>query len=228
MSPNVRLKVLIVEDELAAAAAMAETLSDAGHDADVAEDGNAGYARASADGYDVLIVDRMLPGRDGLAMIADLRRAGVSTPALMLTAMGSVVDRVAGLEGGADDYLVKPYASAELKARVAALARRSAAAEDALTLRVGDLVLNRLSRTAQRGDTVFELLPLEFRLLEFLARHTGRAVTRAMLLEQVWGFHFDPRTNIVETHLSRLRRKIDLPGRPSLIATIRGAGYVLG
>ena len=195
---------------------------------EVVHDGAEGLRRASGTDFDVLIVDRMLPALDGLELVKALRRARRTTPVLVLTAMGAVADRVEGLEGGADDYLIKPYAFAELKARVQALARRGTApSAERTTLQAGELTLDRLARMAHRGGRLLELLPLEFKLLEFLLLNAGRVVTRKMLLEQVWGFQFDPRTNIVETHISRLRRKLDGQGQASLISTVRGAGYVL-
>jgi two-component system, OmpR family, response regulator len=170
----------------------------------------------------------MLPKLDGLALVAALRGDEVQTPVLFLTAMGAIADRVEGLEGGGDDYLVKPFSMAELGARVSALARRPAiGGREAAQLRSGDLVLDRLQRVARRGERKIELLPLQFKLLEYLLRHEGDIVTRTMLLEGVWGLRFDPRTNIVETHISHLRAKIDNPGEPSLIVTVRGAGYAI-
>jgi len=170
----------------------------------------------------------MLPNLDGLSLVAALRRDDVQTPVLFLTAMGAIADRVEGLELGGDDYLVKPFSMAELGARVGALARRPAmVGRDVAHLRIADLVLDRLQRVAWRGDRKIELLPLQFKLLEFLMLHEGDTVTRSMLLEGVWGLRFDPRTNIVETHISHLRAKIDNPGEASLIVTVRGAGYAI-
>ncbi len=171
----------------------------------------------------------MLPRRSGLSLVQTLRSRGRQTPVLFVTAMGAVSDRVAGLEEGGDDYLVKPYSMAELTARVNSLARRAASPlRERTILRTDDLVLNRLERSVRRGEREIELLPLEFKLLEFLLLHAGQIVTRTMLLERVWGFHFDPRTNIVETHISRLRGKLDGEGSAPLICTVRGAGYVVG
>jgi two-component system OmpR family response regulator len=222
------MRVLVVEDDLKTGVYVRDGLSRSGCSVELAQDGEEGFVRASKDIFDVLIVDRMLPKLDGLALVRMLRERDVPTPVLFLTAMGAIADRVAGLEGGGDDYLVKPFSLAELKARVGARARRPAMqARDATSLRAGDLVLNRLDRSARRGQRTIELLPLQFKLLEFLMLSEGRVVTRTMLLEHVWGFSFDPRTNIVETHISHLRAKIDEPGQPSLITTIRGAGYVL-
>lgn len=222
-------RVLLIEDEAETTAHVSESLREAGWIVDAAVDGEDGLERASRGEHDVIIVDRMLPRRDGLSLVGELRARRVQTPVLFLTAMGSIADRVAGLEGGGDDYLVKPISSAELAARVGALARRPAApAYERTSLQVDDLEVDRLSRTVTRAGRRIEVLPLEYKLLEFLMLNAGRVVTRAMLLEKVWGFHFDPRTNIVETHISRLRAKIDQDGGPPLIVTVRGAGYVVG
>ncbi len=221
------MHVLIIEDETTLAAEMAAWLRESGWTISLAADGASGLRRAREGGFDVLVVDRMLPGLDGLSLIQALRSAGLDTPVLFVTALSAVGDRIAGLEGGGDDYLVKPFALAELRARIHALARRSGRGTEPTVLRAGVLSLNRLKRSVLRDGAEVELLPLEFKLLETLALNAGRVVTRAMLLETVWGFHFDPRTNIVETHISRLRRKIDRQGEPSLIAHVRSAGYVL-
>jgi two-component system, OmpR family, response regulator len=222
-------KLLVVEDEAEAARQIALGLEAVGWAVEIAGDGETGLERAATDAFDVIIVDRMLPRRSGLSLVQTLRARGRQTPVLFVTAMGAVTDRVAGLEEGGDDYLVKPYSMAELTARVNALARRSAGPlRERTVLRVDDLVLNRLERSVRRGEREIELLPLEFKLLEFLLLHAGQIVTRTMLLERVWGFHFDPRTNIVETHISRLRSKLDSEGSAPLICTVRGAGYVVG
>jgi len=222
------MRVLVVEDDRQTADYVRDSLDVTGCSVAVAEDGERGLERARAEPFDVLIVDRMLPKLDGLSMVAALRADEVRTPVLFLTAMGAIADRVAGLEGGGDDYLVKPFSLAELKARVAALARRPAmAAREATVLRVGDLALDRLERSVRRGDRPIELLPLQYKLLELLMLNEGRVVTRTMLLERVWGIRFDPKTNIVETHVSHLRAKIDVEGQPSMIVTVRGAGYAL-
>jgi two-component system, OmpR family, response regulator len=222
------MRVLVVEDDPQTAAYVRDSLNVSGCDVDLAADGEAGLELARRASFDVIIVDRMLPRLDGLALVSALREGDVRTPVLFLTAMGAIADRVAGLEGGGDDYLVKPFSLAELNARVGALARRPAMqAREATSLRVGDLILNRLERTVRRDGQEIELLPLQYRLLEFLMLNEDRVVTRTMLLQRVWGFSFDPRTNIVETHISRLRAKIDAGTGPSLIATVRGAGYVI-
>lgn len=223
------MRVLLIEDEVETAAHVSEGLREAGWRVDAAHDGDDGLELASANEHDVIIVDRMLPGRDGLSVVVELRARQVQTPVLFLTSMGAIADRVAGLDGGGDDYLVKPFSTAELHARVAALARRPVVApQDRASLQVDDLILDRLNRSVHRNDRKVDLLPLEFRLLELLMLNAGRIVTRAMLLEKVWGFHFDPRTNIVETHISRLRGKIESAGAAALIVTVRGAGYVIG
>jgi two-component system, OmpR family, response regulator len=221
------LRVLIIEDEVRSAQEIADWLGESGWAVETACDGVQGLQRAREGAFDALVVDRMLPGLDGLSLTARLRDEGVDTPILFVTAMSTVDDRIAGLDGGGDDYLVKPFALAELKARVHALARRSSRPAETTLLHAGVLSLDRLKRIALREGQAIDLLPLEFKLIETLAMNAGRVVTRAMLLEKVWGFHFDPRTNIVETHISRLRRKIDRPGEPSLISHVRGAGYVL-
>jgi len=222
------MRVLIVEDDPQTADYVRDGVGQGDCHVAVARDGEAGLASARSDVFDVLIVDRMLPKLNGLDMVRALRAADVRTPVLFLTAMSAIADRVEGLEAGGDDYLVKPFSLAELKARVAALARRPAMqTHQATMLRVGDLVLDRLDRSARRGGRQIDLLPLQFKLLELLILNEGQVVTRAMLLERVWGFSFDPRTNIVETHISHLRAKIDTAGEASLITTVRGAGYVL-
>jgi two-component system, OmpR family, response regulator len=222
------MKLLVVEDDRETAAYLRKALNEAGHSVDCAAEGREGLFLAAGETYDVIVLDRMLPQLDGLAILRTLRASEIKTPVLLLTALGGIDDRVEGLEAGGDDYLVKPFAVAELLARINALARRPPA-QDASTsvLQVADLRMDRLRRTVTRGGGRIELQPREFQLLEYLMRHAGRVVTRTMLLESVWNFHFDPRTNIVETHMSRLRSKIDR-GRPAeLIHTIRGAGYCL-
>lgn len=221
------MKILVIEDDPETAAFIARGLKEHGHVADIAADGRDGLLQASGGEYDVLIVDRMLPGLDGLGVVRTLRAAGTRTPVLFLTAMGGVSERVEGLDVGGDDYLVKPFAFAELNARVSALARRPALPEVTTALRVGDLEMDLLTRRVTRAGREIDLQPQEFRLLEFLMRHSGRVVTRTMLLEGVWGFHFDPRTSVVETHISRLRAKIDREFPQPLLHTIRGSGYSL-
>ncbi|HZZ30753.1 MAG TPA: response regulator transcription factor [Phenylobacterium sp.] len=221
------MKLLIVEDDREAASYLKRSLSEAGHAVDYAAAGRDGLMLAAAEPYDVIILDRMLPEIDGLAILRTIRASGVKTPVLLLTALGGIDDRVEGLEAGADDYLVKPFAFAELQARVNALARRPPTQDLRAELVVADLKLNLLKRTVTRGGRRIELQPREFQILEYLLRHAGRVVTRTMLLESVWDFHFDPKTNIVETHMSRLRGKVDRGHGRELIHTVRGAGYVL-
>jgi two-component system OmpR family response regulator len=221
------MRILVVEDDAETAAFVAKGLSQSGQTVDLARDGKQGLDRVTHDSFDLIIVDRMLPELDGLSLVKAARAAGVTAPFLFLTAMGAIEDRVAGLEGGADDYLVKPFSFAELNARVNALARRPPLRDEETVLHVADLTLDRLHRTVRRGDAEIDLQPREFRLLEELMLNMGRVVTRTMLLERVWDFHFDPGTNIVETHISRLRGKIDRGGDPPLIHTMRGAGYVI-
>jgi two-component system OmpR family response regulator len=221
------LRILLVEDDAETAGYIVQGLEEAGHSLVLARDGRDGLFRDAGEDWDLLIVDRMLPGMDGLAMVRTLRAGGVVTPVLFLTTLGGIDDRVAGLNAGGDDYLVKPFAFSELAARVAALGRRPRRAVTETTLRVADLEMDLLTRSVRRGGEAIDLQPREFRLLEYLMRHAGQVVTRTMLLENVWDFHFDPHTNVVETHISRLRGKIDKGFRTELIHTVRGAGYCL-
>lgn len=221
------MKILLIEDDQETSAYVARGLREHGHVVDLAATGRDGLFLATDGGHDVLIVDRMLPGLDGVSLVRGLREIGMKAPVLFLTALGGVGDRVRGLEAGADDYLVKPFAFAELLARVNALARRLPLNEMPSLLRIGDLEMDLLKRTVARGGKPIELQPREFQLLEFLARNADRVVTRTMLLEAVWDFHFDPKTNIVETHMSRLRGKLAQHGGTELIHTVRGAGYAL-
>jgi two-component system OmpR family response regulator len=220
------MKILVVEDDEGTAEFIAAGLVALGHQPTVARDGREGYERATTDRFDVIVLDRMLPKLDGLGLVALMRRDGVSTPVLFLTNLSGIDDRVDGLEAGGDDYLVKPFAFEELMARLTALARRPTLGASQTVLQAGDLEMDLVARTVRRRGNVIDLQPREFRLLEFLMRSEGRVVTRKMLLEQVWEYHFDPQTNIVETHISRLRGKIDCGGA-SLIQTVRGAGYTL-
>lgn len=221
------MHILVIEDDEETARYVVKGLREAGQSVERVRDGREGMLRATQDSFNLLIVDRMLPGLDGLSVVKAARAAGVETPVLMLTAMGAIEDRVAGLEGGADDYLVKPFSFAELNARVNALGRRQPLKDEETALAVGDLTLDRLRRIVKRGDQVIELQAREFRLLEELMLNAERVVTRTMLLERVWDFHFDPGTNIVDTHISRIRSKIDRGGDATLIHTVRGAGYVI-
>ena len=219
------MKLLLVEDDRETAAYLKRALGEAGHVVDHAASGRDGLMLAAGEPYDVIVLDRMLPGLDGLAILRTIRAAKVKTPVLLLTAVGGIDDRVEGLEAGGDDYLVKPFAFAELLARVNALARRPPPRDIQTALRVAALEIDLLSRSVTRGGRRIDLQPREYQLLEYLMRHAGRVVTRTMMLESVWDFHFDPKTNIVETHMSRLRAKIARDGAPELIHTVRGAGY---
>ena len=219
------MKILVLEDDKTTGTYIAEGLREHGHSVDLLADGTEGLVQAMIGVYDVLIVDRMLPGLDGVALVKTLRGARNHTPVLFLTALGGVEDRIEGLNAGGDDYLVKPFAFGELSARIAALGRRPQITEEPTVLRARDLEMNLLSRKVTRGAQVIELLPREFALLECLLRRRGRVQTRTMLLEAVWDIHFDPQTNVVETHVSRLRAKVDKPFDTELIQTVRGAGY---
>jgi two-component system OmpR family response regulator len=221
------MKLLVVEDDRETAAYLVKGLSESGYAVDHSSDGRQGLFLATGGGYDAMILDRMLPEMDGLAMLGALRAAEIRTPALILSALGSVDDRVKGLRAGGDDYLVKPFAFSELLARIEALMRRGATAPTTTRLRVADLDLDLLTRTVRRGGKVIELLPREFQLLECLMRHAGNVVTRTMLLESVWDYHFDPQTNVIDVHVSRLRQKIDRNFDHPLLHTVRGAGYCL-
>lgn len=221
------MRILLIEDDKEAAAYLCKALNEAGHVADQANDGDGGAAMASEGGYDVLVVDRMLPKRDGLSIIEELRAKGDETPALILSALGQVDDRVTGLRAGGDDYLAKPYAFSELLARVEALARRRRPGEAETVYRVGDLELDRLGHTVTRAGQNVPLQPREFRLLEYLMKNAGQVVTRTMLLENVWDYHFDPQTNVIDVHISRLRGKVDKGFGDPLLHTVRGAGYMI-
>jgi two-component system, OmpR family, response regulator len=221
------MRILIIEDDRDAADYLVKAFREVGYVADQAGDGEEGLALALDGQYDVLIVDRMLPKRDGLSIIANLRAKGMETPVLILSALGQVDDRVKGLRTGGDDYLAKPYAFSELLARVEALVRRGGSRGEETLYRVGDLELNRLSHEVSRAGQELQLQPREFRLLEYLMRHAGQVVTRTMLLENVWDYHFDPQTNVIDVHISRLRSKIDKGFAPPLLHTIRGAGYMI-
>jgi two-component system, OmpR family, response regulator len=221
------MRILLIEDDREAAAYLSKALREAGHVTDQASDGDTGAAMAADGGYDVLVVDRMLPKRDGLSIVEELRQRGDQTPALFLSALGQVDDRVAGLRAGGDDYLAKPYAFSELLARVEALGRRQKSGNAETIYRVGDLALDRLAHTVIRGDQTIPLQPREFRLLEYLMKHAGQVVTRTMLLENVWDYHFDPQTNVIDVHVSRLRAKIDKGFGEPLLHTVRGAGYMI-
>ncbi len=219
------MKLLLIEDDKTIADYVLSGLRQEGHVVDHMTDGRDAMGQAMSGSYDVMIVDRMLPGLDGLSLVKALRAAKVLTPAIFLTALGGVDDRIEGLQAGGDDYLVKPFAFGELSARIGALARRPAAQTTEAVLSVGDLRMDLIRRSVTRGGTEIDLLPREFALLEHLMRRKGRVQTRTMLLESVWDISFDPQTNVVETHVSRLRAKIDRPFERELIRTVRGAGY---
>ena len=221
------MRILIVEDDAEAAAAMSQGLEGSGFSCALAADGAEGLTAARKGGFDVLVIDRMMPKMDGLTLVEVLRREGDATPVLFLSALGEVSDRVDGLRAGGDDYLVKPYAFPELIARVEALARRRETGSVATTLKVGDLEMDLLSRVVRRAGQEIDLQPREFQLLEYLMRNAGQSVTRTMLLEKVWEYHFDPQTNVIDVHISRLRSKIDKGFDKPMLQTVRGAGYRL-
>jgi two-component system OmpR family response regulator len=222
-----RRRILVVEDDPETAGQVVESLTANGYQVDVAANGNDALSRGRSDTYAVLTIDRMLPDLDGIAVMQQLRQDGVATPVLIVSALGEVDDRVRGLRAGGDDYLVKPFAFAELLARVEALARRSATVVRETVLRVGDLEVDLVSRTVTRRGREIKLLPREFRLLEYLVRNESRVVPRAMLLQHVWDLHFDPTTNIIDVYVGRVRRKVDDEQAYPLIHTVRGVGYCL-
>ncbi len=221
------MRILVIEDDPQTALYLRKGLEEGGYIVDWTADGRDGLFMAASERYDLIVADRMLPGTDGLSIVKVLRSQSIRTPVMILSALGQVDDRVRGLEAGADDYLVKPYAFSELMARVEALLRRGTGPAPDTVLRVGDLEMNLLSRSVARGGQEIELKPREFRLLEYLMRHAGQVVTRTMLLEAVWDYHFDPQTNVIDVHISRLRQKIDKGFRRPLLHTVRGAGYSL-
>src|SRR6266705_1820038 len=222
-----RCRILVVEDDRETADQLTDSLAASGYHVDLAGDGNEGLSRGRSADYAVMTIDRMLPDIDGILVIRQLRADGIFTPALIISALGEIDDRVRGLRAGGDDYLVKPFAFAELLARVEALARRSATVVKETVLRVGDLQLDLVSRTATRGGRKIELLPREFQVLEYLVRNDGRVVPRAMLLQHVWDLHFDPTTNIIDVYVGRVRRKVDGQQAYPLIHTVRGVGFCL-
>ena len=221
------MRILVVEDDDIAAEYVRKGLMEEGHVVDLAPDGEIGLEMARAADYDAIILDRMLPKRDGLSVLGAMREDGDATPVLILSALGEVDHRVEGLRAGGDDYLAKPYSFTELLARVEAIGRRSDPTAAVTKLKAADLEMDLLARTVKRGDTNILLQPREFRLLECLMRNAGRVVTRTMLLEKVWDYHFDPQTNVIDVHISRLRSKIDKGFEPALLHTVRGAGYRL-
>ena len=222
-----RLRVLIIEDDVEAAAYLKKGFREAGMVVHYAGDGEAGLLLATENSYDVLVVDRMLPRRDGISAIVELRRRGIQTPVLILSALGQVDDRVTGLRAGGDDYLPKPYAFNELLARVEVLGRRKGTQDQDVVYRIGDLELDRLAHEVRRGGKAIPLPPREFRLLEYLIKNAGHVVTRTMLLENVWDYNFDPQTNVIDVQVSRLRAKIESEFSIPLIRTVRGAGYII-
>ncbi|MBB3996108.1 two-component system OmpR family response regulator [Sulfitobacter undariae] len=219
------MKILVIEDDKKTGAYIADGLREEGHSVDLIADGAAGLVQASVGHYDILIVDRMLPGIDGISLVKTLRGAKNRTPVLFLTSLGGVDDRIEGLNSGGDDYLVKPFAFGELSARIGALARRPQMQDEPVLLKAADLEMNLLTRKVTRAGQPIDLLPREFSLLEHLLRRKGRVQTRTMLMEAVWDIHFDPMTNVVDTHISRLRRKVDKPFETEIIETVRGSGY---
>ena len=222
------MRVLLIEDDIDTSAYLAKGLNECGHTVHLAHDGKDGLFMALDQPYEVLVVDRMLPGMDGLTIIRTLRTSGNKTPVLILSALGEVDARVEGLRAGGDDYLGKPFAFSELLARLEALVRRTTTAtEQTTSLKVGDLKMDLLSREVKRNGQSVDLQPREFRLLEFLMRHSGQIVTRTMLLENVWDYNFDPQTNVIDVHISRLRSKIDKQFERPMLHTVRGVGYVL-
>ncbi|MEM1232574.1 MAG: response regulator transcription factor [Pseudomonadota bacterium] len=221
------MKLMVVEDDAETRDYLTRGLSEAGFAVTPFAEPRAAMLDLGAHDYDAIVLDRMMPGMDGLDVLKLMRGARIATPVLMLTARSAIDDRVAGLEAGADDYLVKPFAMTELVARLRTIARRPAMAEPEAGLTLGDLSLDRLAREASRAGTRLDLSPLEFRLLEYLMQNPGTVVTRTMLLEKVWGYRFDPKTSLVQTHMSRLRAKIDKPFAAEMIRTVRGSGYVI-
>jgi two-component system, OmpR family, response regulator len=221
------MRILLIEDDQQVVSYLLKALREVGAVADHAQDGKEGLMLAASEAYDILIVDRMLPKVDGLTIVRTLRTSGNRTPVLILSALGEVDDRVQGLKAGGDDYLVKPFAFSELHARIEALLRRGAGESPETRLRIADLEMDLLARTATRSGNEVPLQAREFQLLEYLMRHAGQVVTRTMLLENVWDYHFDPQTNVIDVHISRLRSKIDKGFDRPLLHTVRGAGYVL-
>jgi two-component system, OmpR family, response regulator len=221
-------RILTVEDDALTAREIVVELQNYGHQVECVGDGSEGLRRARSGDYDAITLDRMLPGLDGLSVVTELRREGIDTPVLMISALSDVDARVRGLRAGGDDYLTKPFAPDEMAARIEVLLRRRRTGERDTSLRVGDLELDLIARIARRGDAELELLPIEFRLLEFLMRNSSQVLTRTMIFESVWGYHFDPGTNVIDVHIARLRRKVDAGASPSLIQTVRGCGYRMG
>ena len=222
------MRILVIEDDLTVSQYILSGLQSSGHNVTIANEGLKGLSVATKEKFDAMVVDRMLPGMDGLTLIETIRKAGNSTPVLILSAISDVDDKVQGLKAGGDDYLTMPFAFLELLARIEALVRRSSIQEDTTSLQVDDLYIDLISRKVLRQDLEIKLKPREFQLLEYMMRNKGQIVTRAMLLQAVWNYHFDPQTNVIDVHISRLRQKIDKDFSVSLIHTVRGVGYVLG
>ncbi|MDR0279819.1 MAG: response regulator transcription factor [Paucimonas sp.] len=220
-------RVLTIEDDAVTGQEIVAELSSHGLDVDWIDNGREGLARAIAGGYDLITVDRMLPEVDGLTIVTTLRNLKIATPILMISALSDVDERVRGLRAGGDDYLTKPFASDEMAARVEVLLRRHSVPLTQTRLQVADLELDLISHEARRGEQTLNLLPTEYKLLEFLMRHAGQVITRMMIFEEVWGYHFDPGTNLIDVHIGRLRKKIDAPGQTPLIRTVRGSGYAI-
>lgn len=221
------MHLLVVEDDRDTREFIRNGLNQAGHTVDVAGDGREGLIAATTADFDLIVLDRMLPEVDGLTVVRTLRASGSRVPVIILSALGEIDHRVAGLRAGGDDYLVKPFAFSELEARIEALARRTSPEGPVTVLKLADLEMDLMARSVRRGDTLLELQPREFRLLEYLLRHAGQVVTRTMLLEHVWDYHFDPQTNVIDVHISRLRAKLDRGFEPALLQTVRGVGYRL-
>jgi two-component system, OmpR family, response regulator len=221
-------RILTIEDDAVTAREIVAELQACGNQVDCVGDGREGLEKALIGGYDAITLDRMLPGIDGLNVVTELRRAGIDTPVLMISALSDVDARVRGLRAGGDDYLTKPFAPDEMAARIDVLLRRRRTLAPETALRVGDLELDLIARSAQRRNATLELLPIEFRLLEFLMRNSGQVLTRTMIFESVWGYRFDPGTNVIDVHIARLRRKVDAGDLPPLIHTVRGCGYRIG
>ena len=222
------MRILVIEDDSTVSQYIFSGLQSSGHNVTIANEGLKGLSVANKETFDAMVVDRMLPGMDGLTLIETIRKAGNSTPVLILSALSDVDDKVQGLKAGGDDYLTKPFAFLELLARIEALVRRSSIQEDTTSLQVDDLYIDLISRKVLRQDLEIKLKPREFQLLEYMMRNKGQIVTRAMLLQAVWNYNFDPQTNVIDVHISRLRQKIDKDFSVSLIQTVRGVGYVLG
>lgn len=220
-------KVLTIEDDEVTAREIIAELEQRGLEVEWVSNGRDGLVKAVGNAYDAITLDRMLPGVDGLAIVTTMRQVGIETPVLMISALSDIDERVRGLRAGGDDYMTKPFAPDEMAARIEVLLRRSRTKAPSTELRVGDLELDLMTRAARRGGRDLELLPTEFRLLEFLMRNSGQVLTRMMIFETVWGFHFDPGTNLIDVHIGRLRKKVDPPGVPPLIRTVRGSGYLL-